>query len=404
LKVAIYGLPRSGKDHLISQLKDVRHIQGSQWLNERSNGDFPDLPEHEKAILRKEFIGFVNDQNDEHIVVDGHYAFPDKDGEYRVVFTKEDGDCYDKIIYLDAPSSAIIQRMLDSDKNAKYRSLEPKDIDAWKNYEIEGLRKECLSRNKDLIILDSDTPSLLEYFRLILSGSSVSLSFKVAEEIAQDIVQRSAGKGTICLLDCDRTISSNDVTYEFISLAGIKPSVPKDTFGDNRYSSYQFWKMAIRYSEVGEYDNFCQMAAGRAALNTALIDDVKGMSGCYFVGITSGLRKSWESIRQSCGFPDMIVGGSNINTDRWVISDMLKGYVAKSLKKHGKRVVAVGDSMGDRIMLEMADHSYVTAQEKISTSLQAYLRDNHHSIKQPDYNIFKFQGVKVVRSIHEDID
>ncbi|QLH74472.1 MAG: HAD hydrolase family protein [Methanomassiliicoccales archaeon] len=403
MKVAIYGLPRSGKDFFITHLDKVIHIQGSKWLDERSNGKFKSLPEHDKETIRKDFIRFVNQQIGKHLVVDGHYSFPDMNGTFRVVFTEDDADCYDLFVYLDTPSNKNLERLQNSDKNEKYRGLRTQDIDAWKNFEIEGLRKECVMRDKDLVIFDSDIPAALEYFNLILKKEPITDTIANAKKIVQDIINNSSGKNIICLLDCDRTLALNDVTYDFLTYAGISPTIMKETFGDNRYSSYQFWKMAVRYSMVNNYDYYCSKAAKGVSLNWPLINDVKLIHRCYFVGITSGLYKSWEIIRQSNGFPDVIIGGSNFNTDRLVVSDMLKGYIAKFLRERGKRVVAVGDSMNDYIMLEMADNSYVVATQKISSSLQTYLLANRHSIKQPVYNKFFFHGVDVVGSIHEDI-
>jgi len=402
MKIAVFGVPRSGKDFLAKHIHNFRHIKGSAFLNERSSGKFKNLPEEKKVKLRKDFIEYINTQNDSNIVVDGHYSFPNNNGGYDIVFTKNDGDCYDKFIYLDTSAEEILKRMSENEKNKIYQSLSNDEIERWKKFEINALRKECFSRNKEFIIFDDDFSLHTKFITLMSNGSAYADSYGAAKEIADTINKASGNTSTICLLDCDRTLSKNDTTTDFLKTAGIEQTILAEIFKGSRYSSYQFWKAASMYADIEDYGQYCQIAAKKANMNRRLINDLNMIPDSYKVGLTAGIYKVWNIIKDREGFLDVVFGGSNTRTDNRVISDMTKGYAAKILREQGKKIIAVGDSMTDLLMLENADNGYVIAEEKKSASLQDYFTHKKTSIRQPAYNSYSFEGIKTVRSIHED--
>ena len=95
MKFAIYGVSRSGKNYLIEKLvrffqeKSVSlvHVNGSGILKELAQEiykkEFKRLNEEEKDCLRQKFIERLDIAEKEYgnIVVDGHYAFYNQNGE-----------------------------------------------------------------------------------------------------------------------------------------------------------------------------------------------------------------------------------------------------------------------------------------------------------------------------------
>ncbi|EKO3844665.1 hypothetical protein NTE29_004984, partial [Vibrio harveyi] len=122
MKLAIYGVSRSGKDYLIKNviaylqettLLTAIHIEGSKTLNalaqDMFSQPFKSLEESRKRTLREKFTDIVNEKNSEYdlVLVDGHYSFIDGDS-YQVVFTEKDEHVYDHFFYLDTPSEMVV--------------------------------------------------------------------------------------------------------------------------------------------------------------------------------------------------------------------------------------------------------------------------------------------------------
>jgi Archaeal adenylate kinase len=409
--IAIYGLPTSGKNYLIEELKnrfaDMKHIGGSEYLNKESKEKFGlpfrELPDEEKDRLRKAYSKDLKEQTDELIVIDCHHAFPNKENVPERVFS--DIGCYDKVIYLDTSASTIWERIQNNQNNPKnkiYNHLTQEDIEEWKTMEITELRKECFEKNKDFIIFDEDMPNILRFLEMLVKNEDITDAFKIASIIANTIIQNSKGKKTICLLDCDRTISSNDITDKYLEETRQDPLTLEKLFENGKYSTYQMWKNADTNSKIINYEEACKSASEYVILNTDLIEDMKNIPDAFIVGLTSGLSQSWNMIRDTNSFPDVIIGGSNTSTEKIVVSDMCKGFVSKLLREAGKFVIAVGDSMTDILMLEWADEGFVISEDKKSKSLQKYLKTNETGIRQPKYNKNKFEDVEVVEMICND--
>lgn len=405
MRVGVYGLPRSGKDYFIDAVEKLglfTHIQGSVFLDSASNGKFRSLPDPEKNNLRLKFIDHLHSHETD-IIADGHYAFPCGE-EYSTVFTNSDGDCYDTIIYLDTPSDVILERMAHSDKNSTYADFSVERIEEWKKIEINGLRRECFSRRKELIIFDGDMDSQLHFMKLISMRSPYADSAGVAMKIAKEIEQIAGRRKRIFLLDCDRTLSTNDPTRDFLSEAGINMNQINSIYNGGRYSSYQFWKSFNVYLHVADFDKCCHKAVDKAIANRFLIEDLYQIKNTLFVGLTSGITHVWNGIRDKYCSPDIIIGSDSTPGKEKVVSDSTKGFIAIFLREMGYEVFAAGDSMVDIHMLTCADRGYAISTDQLSRSLCAYLETNQTGIKQPEYNSHAFREIKKVRSIHEDIE
>jgi hypothetical protein len=118
MRIAIYGLPSSGKTTLIEKIPNVRALCGRQELERLSNGEFPNMCEDDKRRIRIRYTEYLSELNDDVIVSDGHYSFVD-----NVVFTPNDGDIYDVIFYLYCNPAELKKRLATSEKNEKYSLL-----------------------------------------------------------------------------------------------------------------------------------------------------------------------------------------------------------------------------------------------------------------------------------------
>jgi hypothetical protein len=412
MRIGLYGISRSGKNFLIDSLvkyinqkqeKTLFHVNGSGTLDAISRRLFSiplnDTTEEQKELLRSAFCDEVTSLNNgfKHIIVDGHYSFPEND-TFEVVFTGKDRDLYDVFFYLDTPAGKILEYANKDSLKKNVALMAEKEIESWKDFEIDGLRNICLAQNKELIVLDNNTEDALDFFeRYILDNTGITLN---AEKIAQsiitehrDIIDRHTN---IILLDCDRTISNNDTTYDFCSYLGINKIILKEIFAGERYSSYQFFRAAKVYTQKTRalYDNAGIHAAGKAVLNHSLVDDIKNNGKEYLsIGITSGILKTWETIRSQLGFPRIIVGGSNLNTDRIIVSRSVKYQLARMLRVKGKHIIAVGDSAVDIDMLEEADKGFIVAQEKTSNGIAEYFKKTKSKVMQLAYNQYYYGDV-----------
>lgn len=401
MKYAVYGLPCAGKDYLISQLLQqfaIQHIRGSDFLNANSGGRFRELPAHEQEKLRKAFISYIDSFRNNDVIVDGHYCFIEN-GEYNVVFTEDDGDCYDVFFYLSTPASTIRERILSSDKNKKFAHLTDEQINAWKEHEIKYLQKECFEREKEFIILNGDNASNLEFISKVVT-KNIPKSVSIANDIVHLILPECTDKD-VCLVDCDKTVSNNDAT-DFI-FVGNQQDKRKDLFSGDCYTPYQVYSMNKEYESILHLDSKIDDSVEKTEINTELVSDLEQLKKTLFVGLTCGLSDIWTDLSKKYGFPNMIFGNNIRNKN--LITAAVKGYVAKYLRQNGKKVVGVGDSVADFYMLLNSDVGYVIAHNKINKSLQNLLLETKIStIKQPKSNRVLFEKVPVVGCIHEDIN
>lgn len=403
MKITVYGLPRSGKDLLISRMKNVTHIRGSDFLNKKSNGNFRSLTNIEQFRLRKELILFINNSDLQNVVVDGHYSFPDENGKQNIVFTEYDGDCYDAFFYIDTPAEIIKERIAIDDKNKIYSMLTIDELNHWKEFEITSLKKECFKRNKELVILDNEIEDSMGFLEKLISGSFVD-PYIVADYISEQIMCVSEGKDTVVLLDCDKTLSLYDSSKIFCMHSGLKESVINSIFDRTRYSSYQFFKAQKIYNGVNDYNKIIEIVAEQIELNEKLINDIRKIPNAIHIGITSGIIGVWNTVSMRENFPDFIFGHVCTKKQTMFVSDVVKGFIAKNLQLRGKKVISIGDSMIDIFMLENSKNAYVIAEKTQSKSLKNYLISNPvDNIRQPSYNMIKFEGVKSVRCIYDSI-
>ncbi|WP_455543071.1 ATP-binding protein [Intestinibacter sp.] len=406
MKIGIYGVSRSGKSYLIEKVQQsisIKSINGSQRLSEIAGvsiEDFKRLDDDKKEFCRKQLINQLKEEfSEDDLIVDGHYCFRSKNSDnYEIVFTKEDLDFYDVFLYLDTPSEEILKRFRTSQGFRKDLKITQEQIYDWKAFEIEELKKQCRSVDKDLIIMDDDVDENVEWIKLILKKDIRTSSLAIANEILDNCKRELDKYDKVMLLDCDKTLSVNDSTIDFFKYIGFDSKMLKQTFNKDRYSLFQFNKVAAKYSSIKrkEYEKICKyIAKNKVVLAQDTINYIKSDYAQFLsIGITSGIKDVWLNVKDKIGFPNIIVGGNYLPHDRYIMSDDVKRIIAKKLKSQGKYVVALGDSMVDMPMLLEANEGYIVAYEKLNNSVQVKLLKHDTNIKMWIYSKQHYKGIK----------
>ncbi len=342
MKIALYGLPCAGKTSLMSELSGVRVVNGSKELNRLSGNLFSALAEEDKKIIREKYAEYIGSLDEEIIISDGHYSFLD-----NVVFTDSDGDTYDVFIYLYVKSDVIATRIRNSDKNSKYAYLPVADIEQWQQTEIECLREECHSRNKDFYVIKGDEITSTDFMDFITSIKQGYGSYQLAVELTNKIISVYPTPCKICLVDGDKTIIKQD-TFRFCGNG--KTSI----FDGSFYTGYQsllFANETQRY--ICDYSKIDELE-----LNSIVSDRINIRST---IVLSSGITELWDKVSNRFGFA-MVLANPLISADT-------KYYVVKLLRKKGYYITAYGDSKNDLYMLREADKGYLCIGDKISKSL-----------------------------------
>lgn len=343
MRIAVYGLPSSGKTTLIEKIPNVTAIAGRETLDRLSDGKFSDMEEDEKRRIRVLYTRYLLELEDEIIVSDGHYSFLD-----NVVFTPDDGDIYDVFFYLYCKPDELLQRFSQSEKNKKYSNLSEETLKQWQEFEIESLRKECHRRNKDFYVISdyNQTTLFYRFFDLIVNGYSVVADARIIVEkinsMYPDIYSRE-----LCIVDGDKTVIEQD-SFRFCYEG--KTTV----FDGDFYTGYQ----SYLFSKEIEAINSIPDCINKIKLN----DDVWDMiNDKQYVVLSSGITIVWKKLKEIFGLAEVIASP--------MISADSKYYIVKFLKEKGYRIIACGDSKNDYYMLKEADMGYLKIGSKISRSL-----------------------------------
>ena len=92
MRIGLYGMPTSGKTHILDRIDFIEVFVGSNLLREY-DPDFDKQPEHIREQDRKAVANIMLSKKD--FIMDGHYAFGD-----TIAFTEEEGNMYDVYLYL----------------------------------------------------------------------------------------------------------------------------------------------------------------------------------------------------------------------------------------------------------------------------------------------------------------
>lgn len=345
MRVGLYGLPTAGKTYILDAVRNFEVLAGSSLLKEISP-DFHSLSVEDKELVRKQLASRLKEKDG--FIMDGHYSF----GE-EVVFTEEDGQLYDVILYLYVEPSILKMRMEDSVRNSKYLKF---DIEKWQLLELESLRQYCHKHNKDFYVIDnpekgyfSNINIVVEFINSIAAGySCVTFAQKCADSILHDIKSSE-----IILADGDKTLTIEDSS----SLIGYKTHI----FDGNFYTGFQAWRHSKEITDFLRFIEYSNRSIEEIGIH--LNDAVVGKLMKPTVILTSGYYGIWKQIANKLEMP--LFYGEQMSAET-------KYFIVKFLQKENIKVVTYGDGMNDYYMLKQADEGYLVSKSdgSLSSSLK----------------------------------
>jgi hypothetical protein len=253
-------------------------------------------------------------------------------------------------------------------------------------------------------MLDEDTDCCVNFVETIASkaGRESVHPKSVADALFQEckhVIDRGA---EIWLFDCDKTISENDVSYEFFAQLGIGLDTIKQIFRNDRYSTYQFYKFASLYGSKSAEEIFfaAKSAADQLILSAKILEILKSESRPTALGITSGIFPVWQNAQGIDKYLDSLLGSSLFQSPPRLVTPLVKKEFVHLLKAAGKRVVAMGDSMIDVPMLEAADLGLIVAHQKLDKAVDKHFASNQDTrIQQMIINDLRYSNLKSVREL-----
>lgn len=395
--IAIYGIPRSGKDTFINEVLSKKnnsfHLKGSSKLNEiacnKYGCSFRELDSLKQDEIRIDFTKYAKELESTYslILVDGHYAFPSENG-YKSVFTKEDLELYDAFFYLKRTPEEISRNFHNGDKE-DYASLllDSAKCESWINYEIDNMKAAVEDANKDFIVLDSDAIS-----------SSFVAEYKnesnaCAKRISDEIIALANGRKVI-LTDLDKTVSINDLTNDFIIKANLDSHFPKVIFKGDYYTQYQFYRFHNWLINVPNYYEAVLFSLKGLIINEHVLNDLYNLKkDACVIALTTGMADAWNKKNQELNVFDKIYGFEKEN--QLVITPLIKKLVSRYVTSQCK-TIAIGDSIIDLGMVSESTKGYLVSMTKLDKRVIAYneMTPIKKNIYQPKYSSFKYDFLK----------
>jgi len=416
MKIAVYGISRSGKDYFISHLlqstnKSAIHVKGSTELRKLSNSQyhvpFNELSPTQKENIRKIFIDLLSEYEKEYeyVFVDGHYSFPNGENGFHVVMTDEDLQAYETFIYLQRPVSRIQENAKTDPKHAYFNYLmDERRTEEWIQFDCEGLSATVKQANKQLFVIDTGWEESETFFQRFLQSPFEFRQESIADAITKKIVELFPSSNHVVLIDCDKTLCIGDTTKDILISSRINPQELKNIFKNDAYTIFQFFRLHEFIKSVPNYHNAVQYAAAQAVINENLLHLLRGRpKNCVVVGITSGSMDVWSSVDKQYRIFDFLVGKGcfedSKNMDA-LITPIVKRLVAIKLRSLCIHTSAIGDSIIDIGMLESSENGYLVANEKLDKRIVEYFSKNQGChIVQFSSNMYKYYMVPEVEII-----
>ena len=207
----------------------------------------------------------------------------------------DDLQFYDLFLYMYKPSNLILKNTIEVNKEQWTDFLKLEDnINLWQYFEIESLRKRLKSIGKELVVLNEDLSVCEQYISDVIEGviktSEVIVDEAVKEILLNDNLQE------IFLLDCDKTLSINDITNFVIKEKNIESKIVIDNFKGNFYTQYQSYRFHnhILNNNIKPY---VKEGVQKIELNYNLINNIKN-TNVQTVGLTLGLADIWSEVNK----------------------------------------------------------------------------------------------------------
>ncbi|KAI7318189.1 hypothetical protein KC315_g10175 [Hortaea werneckii] len=380
--IGIYGLPASGKTHLLNKLRKVldeyhfKFYDGSEVIERITEGGlaaFKQMNNEQKAEKRTTAINTIKEEcrkEKKTGIVAGHFMLLSEDHDPVRIDTPADWETYTHIIYLNTPVKEIVDRTQKDYGRSGRKQLPMTGLEHWQNEEKTLLRKICY-KNRILFALanTADHQYISKLVDHLREGDVKRNTHCVLHEMDQIISKPETRPQTVLLFDADKTLGIEDASRLFWMSA--KESEDKnplnDLFNSSLGYSYLAFQQAMLLYEESDEDNFlehCKKAASRVVVRpefVELLEEAAKYSHVAVVVITSGIGLIWDMVLEREGLGDKVkvIGGCRLS-DKYVVTPAVKGAIVKRLQTvHDATVWAFGDSEIDLPMLKNADKAFV---------------------------------------------
>lgn len=192
--------------------------------------------------------------------------------------------------------------------------------------------------------------------------------YKKIRNIAKKWAIKSSKK-RLYLFDADGTIFKHDVSDMFMQETE-NPEKAKQDMLDNfkrtkrSFISYVYHNRVHWKHANGKFDKICQKLADEIVLYPGAKDCLQAalLDGDVAI-ITAGIPKVWQKVMEREGLNKIAIFGLVEENDQLVMDEQGKEAFADELKKCGKNVIAIGDSVIDLGMMNKADHAFLITGE-----------------------------------------
>ncbi len=300
----------------------------------------------------------------------------------------EDNNSIDAFYYLDSSNSSI--------KECNHKSHD--EIVSQKQSEMKELSFICENKEKELVVLDNDFNLGIEFtkFYIQLYQANKSNPEDVARHMLDEISPLLLERKVALVVDCDRTISINDVSGDFLEYLEIADDLVNKIFAKTRYSMYQFYKVFRLYMNFSEekLSEITEKTYEKVLLKPELLKILESNQDLLCIGISAGVFRAWENIKNNKLNLHALFGNSY--EKGYLVTPRVKEALVKLLQEKGLYVVAIGDSIIDLPMLERADNGYLVAYSNIGKGVERYLNTHPNTrIKQLDFSNFYYENIAI---------
>ena len=162
-RIGFYGVSGVGKTTILKEAaahsSELVWLEGSRLILHVAGlplEEFKRLDELAKYDLRERAIHRaleIQNQEQRHVIIDGHMVFATGEGEFHNVMTAADADFYTDYIYLNLPASIVLKRQQHDQKHR--REFSEDTIAAWMAAELKAIRNVCHHHKANLHVLQS---------------------------------------------------------------------------------------------------------------------------------------------------------------------------------------------------------------------------------------------------------
>ncbi|KAI0593850.1 uracil phosphoribosyltransferase-domain-containing protein [Biscogniauxia sp. FL1348] len=393
--VGLYGIPGSGKTHLLQQLQKgpvtelFKFYEGSEVIASLITGGldaFRKLGDQEKTHFRQLAIGRIQQDclgSGKSAVVTGHFMFWSEGQDVgQPVYTKKDLETYTHIIYLDI-SAPDVWKQRHNDTNRRRPSLSIEHLEKWQTEEKTQIRHLCYE-NKILFSVVSPrflerVPALLRDFCNHTEQRNMDLAKYRLDNLLRSHI---SSLQTILVIDGDKTLSAEDTGSLFWSVRG-RPGAPQECPLKRLYSSSMeysytaFRQASLLYDDLsskeGDYERVCEIVASRVTIHPeflSLLRRIQTHQHVRAIVLTCGISLVWQKVLHKAGLSNSVgVIGNGLVSDGIVVTPKTKAtLVAYMRDTRNLHVWAFGDSPLDIPMLEEANRPVIVVGDEATRS------------------------------------